>query len=373
MNICMVISMKIPPEDGGGNFVLNLSKELVKKGHTVTIITRGGCNSTRKILLDGITIYYVTYIPLYPFHIHIHGLFVNSLFKKIESNFDVIHYQSPLPPIVHTTLPSITTLHLTVASEKKIHVADINSLGHKLYSLITYYIEKKRLEKTNKITVVSSTLKQEIHDLYNIELSNIDVIGNAVDPNVFYPTKKGQQIYILYTGRWSVEKGINDFIECGFKICEKYPDVHFILTGKGPLFNMLSAKINKSIYSKRFIIHGYVTKELLIKLYQNATIFVLPSYSEGLPTTLLEAMSCGIPVIATSIDGVLDVIEHDKNGILIPPRSPEKMYQAITYLLDNDEIRSQMGYEARQIIENKYNWENLSNIFIKYYHSLTKN
>jgi L-malate glycosyltransferase len=86
----------------------------------------------------------------------------------------------------------------------------------------------------------------------------------------------------------------------------------------------------------KFILLGQVSKETLLGLYRKATLFVFPSYHEGLPTVLLEAMSCGVPIIATDARGNRDVITKDQNGILVPPGNPKKLAEAISFLLDNE-------------------------------------
>ena len=88
MNICIILSTPIPPEEGIGNYVYNLSKELIKNGHKVTIITRGKFGKTIYEKIDGIQVIKPSYIPLYPFYMKFHGLFLNKVFKSIE-NTDV--------------------------------------------------------------------------------------------------------------------------------------------------------------------------------------------------------------------------------------------------------------------------------------------
>ncbi len=198
-------------------------------------------------------------------------------------------------------------------------------------------------------------------------------MGNGIDNTIFKPVeKKNEKKYILFTGRLSYRKGLFDLIECGKYICEKYPDISFIITGSGILSDTLQERINELGLAKQFKFLGFVTREELIKLYQNATLYVLPSHYEGLPTVLLEAMSCGLPVIATAVSGNLDVITHGKNGILVPPKSPEKIAEAISLLLEDEQIRKKLGENARKTIEEKYTWDILSNNYLKYYTSLIR-
>jgi glycosyltransferase involved in cell wall biosynthesis len=111
---------------------------------------------------------------------------------------------------------------------------------------------------------------------------------------------------------------------------------------------------------KRIILLGQVGKEKLLRLYQNATLFIFPSYYEGLPTALLEAMSCSVPIIATDVRGNRDIISHYENGILTPPKNPKKLAEAILILLNDEMMRRFLGKNARKTIKDKYTWNNIS-------------
>lgn len=105
----------------------------------------------------------------------------------------------------------------------------------------------------------------------------------------------------------------------------------------------------------------------LLEYYQNATIYVLPSYYEGLPTTLLEAMSCGIPSIATDVEGSSELISDGETGLLVPPRNPKRLAEAILRLLEAEELRQKLGDNARKHIVNNYDWEIITDSVEKVY------
>jgi glycosyltransferase involved in cell wall biosynthesis len=178
--------------------------------------------------------------------------------------------------------------------------------------------------------------------------------------------------YVMYAGRIDREKGLFDLLECGKSICSEKSDLSFIIAGDGRDFNKLKRKAKKEGLQDRFIFLGQVEKDQMIKLYQNATLFILPSYHEGLPTVLLEAMSCGLPIIATDVRGNNDLIINGENGIIIPSRSPKKMTEAIDMLLEDNNLRKKLGKNARKTIEEKYTWDEVSKRIIGYYELLLK-
>lgn len=365
----MVMSTPFPPEEGIGNYVYNLSKKLIEKGHKVTVITRSPSMRAQADTIEAIDVFRAPFIPCYPFHVHVHGIFVNKQFRSLESNFDIVHIHTPLSPIIKTSLPIITTMHTSIIRD--IDFIEVKGLRYFLSKMMLrstgYPLTLKLLRRSDKITAVSNGVAQELSG-YGLNPNDVEAIWNGVDENVFVPTQnKNGDRYILCTGRLSARKGLFDLVECGKYVCDKYPDVQFVITGKGELLNKLKARVNDLGLKDKFIFTGFVGRENLIKLYRNATIFVLPSHYEGLPTTIIEAMACGLPVVATDISGNVDVIENGKNGILIPPKSPQKMAGAISILLEAEALRKKMGENARETIKKRFTWDIISDHILKCY------
>ena len=374
MHICTIMSLPFPPREGIGNFVYGLSTKLIEKGHKVTIITRGSLNKTSRASIDGIEVIKVRYIPLYPFYINIHGIFVNKVIKSLEPKIDIIHVHTPLSPFIKTSLPLITTIHTPMLNDtRSIEVKNLRSFVEKLMGrFVSFPIELKLLKRANIITTVANSVAHELKE-YDLDPNEVTVIGNGVDEKVFTPLiNKTSEKYIFFAGRLGYRKGLFDLIECGKYICEKYSDVNFVIVGDGMLKDDLKSNVNKLNLEKRIIFKGHVSKTELINLYQNATIHVLPSHYEGLPTVILEAMSCGLPVVATAVSGNLDVIENYKNGLLVPPKSPIEMAKAITILLDNENLRRDLGNAARKTIQEKFTWDIISTKILQSYETLNR-
>lgn len=366
MRICMVISTPFPPEEGIGYHVYNLSKKLIQRGHEVTVITRGGAK-TERMNLDGIEVLKAPFFPLYPFHVSIHGFFLNRLFKKIEKNFDLVHIHTPLSPIVKTTLPIVSTIHGSmIENARALEVVDLKSLGSKIMTrIVSYPLVSKLIDKSDVVTTVSKSVSEELKKFYGI--NKVIVVGNGVDQVLFSPPKqKKDENYVLYVGRISYGKGLFDLFEAAKQVCRKY-NTKFILAGKGELERRLREKVNKEGLQDKFLFLGHVNRKELVRLYQNATIFVLPSHYEGLPTVLLEAMACGLPVVATDVSGNKEVVEDGKNGLLVPPKSPHMMAEAISTLIEDEELRMKLGKNARKTIEEKFTWDVVTdNVFTAY-------
>jgi glycosyltransferase involved in cell wall biosynthesis len=256
-----------------------------------------------------------------------------------------------------------------------IKIRSVYSLFTKISArFVSYPLELKHIQSSDIITTVSESVAQELKE-YGLSPDEISVVSNGVDEKFFYPSKKeseNDKKYIMYAGRIDREKGLFDLVECGRSICNERPDVSFIIAGNGRDINKLRRKIKKTGLQNRFIFLGQIEKDQMIKLYQNATLFILPSYHEGLPTVLLEAMSCGLPIIATDVRGNRDLISNGENGLLVPPKDSKKMAEAIITLLEDEKLMERLGKNARKTIVENYTWNAVFNKFLKCYESLAR-
>jgi len=376
MKVCMVISTPFPPKEGIGYYTYNLSKKLIEKGHEIVVITRGSWNKTQKQVFDGIEIIRTPFIPIYPFYLRLHRMFVKKVFKSLESQVDIVHIHTPLPPLIKTSQPILLTIHTPMLADNSyIKLRSFYSFLTKISArFVSYPLELKHIKSSDIVTTVSKSVAQELKQ-YRLNLDEVAIIYNGVDEK-FYSPKQNESVnnkkYIMYAGRIDREKGLFDLVESGKFICNERSDVFFIVAGNGRDFNKLKRKTRKAGLQDRFIFLGQVDKDQMVKLYQNATLFVLPSYHEGLPGVLLEAMSCGLPVIVTDVRGNRDLVSNGENGVIVPSRAPKKMAEAISILLKDKKLRKKLGKNARKTIEENYTWNAVSNRILGYYELLVR-
>lgn len=369
-----MICQDFPPvARGAGYYAYNLSKKLIERGHKVTVFTRGSWKKTYCEEIDGISIYRVRFVPIYPFHLQLHGFFINKLIKAMKSKFDVIHLHNPLIPVIHTSLPTIITEHGTVKGGiARRETLDLFSLGLKSFSRMYISIEQKLVNSADKVTAVSKSCADELKGYYRIK--DVEVVYNGVDANFFVPNemKNENEPYILYTGSLDALKGLVDLIRSAIYVCQGYPNIRFILAGKGSLERHLRKLVHNLNLDKNVSFVGYIDQNALLRYYQNATLYVLPSYYEGLPTTILEAMSCGIPVVATAVAGTSAVIRDSENGFLVPPKDPEKLSEAIIKLVEDEKLRKEMGRNGREQVKKFYDWNVIADRIERLYELISK-
>ena len=369
-----MITQELPPKGGGiGYYVYNLSKKLVQRGHQITVITRGSTKKTTNKVVDGIEIFEASFFPLYPFHILIHGVFVNKILKSLAPKPTLVHLHSPIVPPIETSQPTMITVHTPSRIDARYHeIYSLYFLAEKVQSTLVYpRLELKLLESSEKVTTVCRSVAKELSE-YGIDPDEIIVVGNGVDQKVFVPIrnrKVGE--YVLYTGNLRARKGLFDLITCAEYVSKVFPKVKFFVVGTGPLLHILQERVRRMGLQKNIVFLGYVERKTLIQIYQNACIHVVPSVYEGLPTVLLEAMSCGLPVVATTVGGNTEVISSGVNGFLVPPKSPKEMSKIILRLLEHPKLREEIGREARKTIEQYYTWDRITDNVLKCYQSIT--
>ena len=160
--------------------------------------------------------------------------------------------------------------------------------------------------------------------------------------------------HIVSVGRLTAEKGHQYLIEALHLLNTKYNRQNFTATilGDGALQTDLAQLVNRYHLSDRIQMPGFCDD--IFSMLSTAHLFVLPSLHESSPNALIEAMGGGLPCIASSVGGVLDLIDHQENGLLIPPRASGALAEAINNLLTNQELAVYLGRNARRRIEEMF-------------------
>ena len=145
------------------------------------------------------------------------------------------------------------------------------------------------------------------------------------------------------------------------KILENIPNSKLVFVGSGPMREGLEKQSKKLSVEKYVIFAGFVEEGLKPLYYRATDIFVLPSImnTESFGIVNLEAMACGVSIVASKIGGIPDVVKDMENGLLVPPKDSNALADAIIYLLENENVRERMGRNGRKKIKN-YSWERIA-------------
>lgn len=354
MRILMIASVAWPPIDGIGRHIEILAGELGRRGHDVTVMTRGRARAAEEIRTGVLRVLKIPYLPLYPMHVHLHGLFIDRAIRSLAPRPDVIHLHSPLVAPVRAFRPLVTTLHspsfLTFEFAAPWDGAD--QLRRWMGRTVSSRIEKKLLRISDEAIVVHESVREGFCRHYGGR-RDFHVIPNAVDTDFFRPDPEARPSRVLlYSGRLDFRKGLREIVASAPAVIARFPDVRYVLMGDGPMRIRLERDIERMGLSEHFSFPGNLRESEAVRTqYRRAFAVLHPSYAEAHPLAVLEAMACGKPVIAAAAGYEEGLVRDGADALLVPPRSAESLGAAILRLLSDPELAARLGREARRRAE----------------------
>jgi glycosyltransferase involved in cell wall biosynthesis len=207
------------------------------------------------------------------------------------------------------------------------------------------------LPRADAVTAVTQRIADRILAYPGVDPQKVHVIPNGVD-NEFWGAASSSPAYarssptIVTVGRLTRVKGHDVLIRTLARIKEHMPDVKLVIAGDGESRKELEKLARRLGVEQATKFIGYVSKERLRSLLQKATVFALPSRSEGMPLAMLEAMAAGVPTVATNVGGVPEVLTAG-SGILVPPNNPVAMAEGVTRVLRDANLARRLSQGAK--------------------------
>lgn len=182
------------------------------------------------------------------------------------------------------------------------------------------------------------------------------VVHCGIDTNAFdaapRPTRDG--LHVLSVGRLTQIKGQAVLIEALATLADRGIDVRATLFGWGPKHEELQRLVERLGLAERVSLPGPVSQDEIRTHYEGADVFCLPSFAEGVPIVLMEAMAMRLPVIATRITGIPELIDHGRSGLLVPPGRPDLVADALEMLARDPELRTRLGEAGREKVVEEF-------------------
>lgn len=206
-----------------------------------------------------------------------------------------------------------------------------------------------------RIIAVSKYVGQEWLKFYPyMKREAISIVYPGIDSNKFKKIEHEKTFDIIFVGRFISIKGIDTLIEAVSKIKEP---IKVCLVGDGPDKEKIKEKIKSYNLTKNFFIYSKIKDEDLISLYNKSKIGIFPSYAkEGVLLTMLEAASCGLPILTTNSCSMPEFIEDNKNGLLFNPHDSNDLAKKIVYILENKALQEELSKKAEENVKSK--WDN---------------
>jgi glycosyltransferase involved in cell wall biosynthesis len=218
--------------------------------------------------------------------------------------------------------------------------------------------------------------------LKHLGAATAQLIHDGIDTKVFkkeedtnYRQKLGisnDALIITFVGRLIYAKGVQDLISAFSTIKDTALELKLLIVGDGPYRAKLEKLARQTDCAGNIIFLGQRNQDEVIDMLSATNIFVNPSYSEGLPTSVMEAASIGLPIIATDVGGTREIITTDEAGILVKAGNVAQMSKELTGLCTSAELREKLGGNARILVDKKFSWDKITGEYIKLYASLVK-
>jgi glycosyltransferase involved in cell wall biosynthesis len=302
------------------------------------------------------------------------GNFIKYFKLQKKICFDIIHINSAL-----NTPAIIRDFMLLVLSRKNkkivIQIHGGKYMTNNPPTFINFFI--KRLINKKNIILLSESEKKVILENYNPE--NIFILRNSVTNRHFdninskkILEKLNNPVSIIFLGRIDYFKGLDDMLSALIELKGSNIKFKFYLYGDGEYRKSIVEKISNSLGDDYFYYGGIVKGDEKMLRLVSSDIFVLPSLFEGLPISLLEAMSVGRIVIATNVGSIPSVVRNDINGFLVEPRNSNQLYQTLLKVINLKDVKS-ISLAAVQTINESYSENYFKNQIMDIYRLLMKN
>ena len=206
----------------------------------------------------------------------------------------------------------------------------------------------------DRIICVSQNVADFAQQVIGLPADKLVVIQNGIDTAYFRPAampahKAPGQMTIGYVGRLQKVKGVDLLIAAFAQLMAKYPTIQLHLVGDGSEREVLTAQVQQLGLEQN--VHFLGVRADVADLYQTFDLFVLPSLWEGMPNVVLEAMACGVPVVATNTGGTPEIVQHGKTGLLVEPGHATLLYEAMSMLIADTALHCQLVQAGRPYVE----------------------
>jgi glycosyltransferase involved in cell wall biosynthesis len=171
---------------------------------------------------------------------------------------------------------------------------------------------------------------------------------------------------ILYAGYLTKRKGVYELLEAIHRVQQKCPDILLIMCGTGPEEQTLRRLIREKGMEHTVRMAGEVEPEQMNKWMQASDLFVLASHTEGMPNVAMEAMGCGLPVVASAVGGLTGAIGDCNGALLIPPENVNELEKTIVKVINNDQLRASMSIAARKRAEERFGIKRNAGLIMDY-------
>jgi glycosyltransferase involved in cell wall biosynthesis len=369
MKILQITPHFYPSVAGVETYVRDLSFGLSRRGHDIKVITINTMDAQKEEVIDSkIQVYRCS--P----NFHYGNVFISFeiFWKLIKSrDFDIYHIQIPFPlgieaAAIASCLNNIPLI-VNYQSEGSTRKASLfYNIMKKIFGFYEWFCRDISLRKARKVIFLTKTYADNTNLKKKIR-NKVIIVKPGTDTLRFSPNNSGSMLrlkygikpndkVVLFLGSLAEGhryKGVDYLVKALKRVKDRNNNVKLVIAGGGELVLELETIAADLGLKESVFFAGFVDEELKPQYYAMCDIFVLPSTSsvEAFGLVLLEAMATGRPCITTDLPGVRENILPGITGLIVPPKDEQALADAILKLVENDELRIQMGFNARKAVE----------------------
>ncbi|MFQ5657194.1 MAG: glycosyltransferase family 4 protein [Candidatus Methylomirabilales bacterium] len=378
LSVCMLISSFFPVTGGTERQCQELAASLLKAGVDVAVLTRKRKGLQAFELIEGIPVHRVPAPGKGMIASLSYQLFSLLWLRRHRGRYRILHAHQALSPALIAALARIlfpetrTIVKITSTGE----TSDFR-LGR---AKLLFPIRRQLLRAIDTFVVLTESMRADLHQ-YGLGAAKIVKIPSMLDVSRFCPTspklKNRQRLdlglppekkIVIHTGRDEPPKDLVTLLEAWALLPpRRREEAYLLIVGSSDpnRWETLAAQrgIQGTLSVRRMCgnIHEYL---------QTSDVLVLASTSEGLPNAVLEGLACGLPVVASDVGGVREVVQDQREGILVPPKDPAALASALDRVLVDSLLATDLGRQGRMLAETRFSLDIVTELYLALYRSL---
>lgn len=386
MNVLLVIPFQLSDVGGISTVVTMLAREFSRKQHQVSVLVHGDSNRVRPV--NGIkdarafNVYLRTpYVRKAP----VRGLIAFCLFLPftlyqlhrflVHHHINIVTIQYPLPWVFYfAILRPLCRWKLVVTYQGN----DAHDLP--LWSWPERRLIRFLLTTSDCVVAVSNSLLYELGVVFpDLQMKESCIIPNGApldlisETNTVKTERPLPQEYLFTAGHLIHRKGIDVLIEALAVARDQGEVMNLVVAGEGPERQKFSNLAREVGLTENIHFVGDQPHETVLDLLKNCLFFVLASRAEGMPLVIAEAMACGKAVVATNVDGIPEIVQEGRTGLLVGPDDARSLAEAIITVYRNPTVRQELGSHGKELVWREYAWEAIATRYLSLFKELSRN
>lgn len=385
LKVCVISPLYHLSLGGIGRQAQLLSEKLTEKGVSIFVIARRMKGMPSVVFEPKVCVYRAWSLKPYLHNleeVRLVNILVSLTFSMScalfllwnRKDYDIVHFHGASLPLI-LNLPLLKFLKKKAIA--KVAAANIGTEAGSLKG--RYFIFSDCILRIMKKTdLFIATTAEIVEGLHRDGLAEkVRRIPNFIEPSLFSPPASGEKpalrrrwglpdkLIVTFSGRFVERKGIKFLVKAWQEVIEEFPDARLVMLGDGTHLSRMKTLAEQLSIDEYIFFKGQTDD--VADFLRTSDVYVLPSLQEGMPNSLLEAMACGLPVIASRIGGVVDVVEDGKSGILFEAGDVSGLASAMVRLLNDSELRLKLGTEARRRVVENFSIDRIADEYIKLY------